>query len=1120
MKKTMLSAVVSLLAAGVLMGGCGADAGGESESDGVAGEEVGEAQQALTCGVLNGGEMLTAGLSNTSCDNRFTLIEQSTDGNVVLYGPAGAPLWSTSTSGAGNKLVMQTDGNLVVYSSTNLTLWSSQTANNPGARLAIQDNGNLVIYSSSNQPLWQSGTHTSQTLAAGHSHSLAVKTGTVRAWGGNGLGTLGDETTTNRTSPVTVGNLMGVAAVAGGGQYSLALKSDGTLWAWGDNGFGQLGDGTTTTRSTRGQVANLAGVVATAAGSAHSLALKSDGTLWAWGRNETGQVGNGTTEASSTPVPVNLAGVVAVAAGGFHSVALKSDGTVWTWGSNGQGQLGDGTTTDRTTPVPVNLTGVVAVAGGGYHTLALTNDGTVWTWGINEYGQLGDGTTMTRTRPVPVNLTGVVDVGAGFSHSLAVMSDGTVWTWGNNEYGQLGDGTTTNRNTPVPVGTLAGVVAVAGGGYHTLALKNNGTLWAWGTNAIGQLGNGTTTDSSTPVPVTQPAEDITINAATVVRSTAARPVGVNLNYLVDDEASRPAGSPRTLSQALGDMKAGFLRFPGGEKSDNYVWTTVSSTNSALVTTSTTIPGPLTPRVADPSQWPGNGSYADATAGIFDGPNVDFDEFMTLCRANGAEPVIVVAYDQAREITGRTTGPTLAELVSSAAAWVKYANVTKGYNIRYWSIGNESWFRSGQTAGIYAAHVNQFAAAMRQVDPTIKIGAHGNNTAWFNTVIADASSAIDWLDVHDYPTYNWTTGYDVFRLGNPTLTADVDKALTSIAAAASPADQTRLTVGVTETNTIDWANEPNYTWPHVNDLGHALVTFDMIGQQLSKPKVEFTQMWNTRWIRNVSYNPGTVPNAVLNPDFERDLANWVGSGAVITTSSVYSGTKALEGNGGAYVYQDISLGAGNVRTFTAYARTSDASIWSGLGVDFLNGSGTKIDGVSAQITFTSYGKYRLPPFTTPAGTTTARVWFLVGSGATGFLDQIVLTDRVEPEVYDALAPDNSYLPTGRVTALWGQFLRDNLVQGSRSNSVIAYASRSTSDNSLSVWLLNKQTAPVEVNLTLNNYTPAASASAWRFAGSGPSDFAPTYTSLPAVPVHGNVLPIILPQTSITVLVFSP
>jgi hypothetical protein len=613
------------------------------------------------------------------------------------------------------------------------------------------------------------------------------------------------------------------------------------------------------------------------------------------------------------------------------------------------------------------------------------------------------------------------------------------------------------------------------------------------------------------------AENITINATTVLRSTANKPVGINMNYLVDDEASRPSGSPRTLTQALADAKARYLRFPGGEKSDNYLWTTISSTDGASVTTSSTIPSPLAPRVADPSQWPGNGNYADATTGRFTGPHQDFEEFMTMCRTNGAEPVIVVAYDDAREVTGRTTGPTLSELIASAAAWVKFANVTKGYNIRYWSIGNESWFRSGQTASIYAGHVAQFSSAMRAVDSTIKIGAHGNTSAWFNTVIANASSSIDWLDVHDYPTYNWTSGYNEFRLNNKTLTTDLDKAITSIAAASSTTDQTRLKVGVTEANAIDWAT--TNPWSNVNDLGHALVTFDMIGQQLSKPKLDFIQLWNTRWTQNLPYAAGNGTNSVVNPGFESDLASWTASSASITTSTVVNGSKALAGASGAYVYQDISFTAGTSGTFSAHAKAASTSIWSGLGVDFYNSSGTKVGGTSKQITSTAFSKYTML-FTTPAGTTTARVWLYIGSGTTGHFDDVALTNRVEPEIYDAFTPDNSYQPVGRALALWGQFLRENLVQGSRSTSVISYASRSTTDDTLAVWLLNKQTASVDVNLTLNNYTPTSSASAWRFAGSGPSDFQPTYTALPAVSVPGSTMSITLPQTSITVLVFSP
>ena len=92
-----------------------------------------------------------------SCDQRFTLIEQATDGNLVVYEGSTA-LWSASTSGhAGAYAVMQGDGNFVVYDG-GTALWSSQTSGNPGAWLAMQTDGNLVVYSASNVALWSSGT--------------------------------------------------------------------------------------------------------------------------------------------------------------------------------------------------------------------------------------------------------------------------------------------------------------------------------------------------------------------------------------------------------------------------------------------------------------------------------------------------------------------------------------------------------------------------------------------------------------------------------------------------------------------------------------------------------------------------------------------------------------------------------------------------------------------------------------------------------------------------------------------------------------------------------------------------------------------------------------------------
>jgi alpha-tubulin suppressor-like RCC1 family protein len=124
------------------------------------------------------------------------------------------------------------------------------------------------------------------------------------------------------------------------------LKRDGTVWAWGDNDSGQLGDGTTTGRTTPLRVGGLSQVVAIAArnfADAHDVAVKSDGTVWEW-----------PAAGQSTPVQVaGLSGIVAVAEGAAHTLALRRDGTVWAWGSNQSGQLGVETIVTRTAPVQV-----------------------------------------------------------------------------------------------------------------------------------------------------------------------------------------------------------------------------------------------------------------------------------------------------------------------------------------------------------------------------------------------------------------------------------------------------------------------------------------------------------------------------------------------------------------------------------------------------------------------------------------------------------------------------------------------------------------------------------------------------------------------------------------------
>ena len=90
-------------------------------------------------------------------------------------------------------------------------------------------------------------------IGAGGTHALAVKTdGSVWAWGNNNTGQLGDGGACGKicTTPVASSGLTGAVAVTGGYVHSLAVLGDGSLRAWGRNAEGELGDGTTTVRPT------------------------------------------------------------------------------------------------------------------------------------------------------------------------------------------------------------------------------------------------------------------------------------------------------------------------------------------------------------------------------------------------------------------------------------------------------------------------------------------------------------------------------------------------------------------------------------------------------------------------------------------------------------------------------------------------------------------------------------------------------------------------------------------------------------------------------------------------------------------------------------------------------
>ena len=380
-----------------------------------------------------------------------------------------------------------------------------------------------------------------------------------------------------------------------------------------------------------------------------------------------------------------------------------------------------------------------------------------------------------------------------------------------------------------------------------------------GTRTIFYHSPGTSEDvTGTPFDSVAPSdsghrETVQVDARVELNDVYHHPIGINLNYLMDDDALlRPAVGIVDALKALGVK---YLRYPGGEKSDSYLWT---------IPPWPTAPGELTPMLSrtGPGEWPANSPFTFADMATLIPEILDFDEFMSICIALGCEPLIVVAADSpyvpAADF-GRT--PTLEELLESAAEWVRYANIIRGYDIKYWMIGNETWnitYSGGTDADTYAHDLIRFSRAMKAIDPSIKIIANGHGIKWWQRILEVASAYVDYLGISNYPVNQRWLGYETYRMSHVELDEAVQNAIEAIETYATPTDSERLGVIVTETNVINFDDSG---WHNRNDIGHALVLFQIFGELLLQPRIAFTQYWTTRWIDVSSQSVPRVHDAM-------------------------------------------------------------------------------------------------------------------------------------------------------------------------------------------------------------------------------------------------------------------
>jgi hypothetical protein len=116
-------------------------------------------------------------------------------------------------------------------------------------------------------------------------HACGIRAGTVYCWGDNGVGELGNGTTTPSAAPTPIAAIIGAPSfmsISVGRQSTCAITTENDLYCWGTNGYGELGIGSTMSKTRRygnGQRLgpDLARVLA--------RLRKLDGTFWNWGSN-------------------------------------------------------------------------------------------------------------------------------------------------------------------------------------------------------------------------------------------------------------------------------------------------------------------------------------------------------------------------------------------------------------------------------------------------------------------------------------------------------------------------------------------------------------------------------------------------------------------------------------------------------------------------------------------------------------------------------------------------------------------------------------------------------------------------------------------------------------------
>lgn len=372
-------------------------------------------------------------------------------------------------------------------------------------------------------------TEIADIVIGGDNTCLRFKNGTIRCWGANDGGQLGNGTLVGQVELPADDIIVGaeVASLALGVRHACALTNEKTVRCWGDNSFGQLGIGDIIEENQR--IGDEEGemppselklgddVLQVTAGLEHTCVLMATRRVRCWGNGMSGRLGRGNNDSAflagetSASDVLGVADVVEISAGGSFTCALTGAGAVYCWGENGFGQLGRGHTVDVSDPTgkPTNVGGSAKEirAGTEFACVRFENEN-VACWGYNANGQLGIGQVampfdkmgdQPGEMPPAIVLMGVSQLVVASNHSCVLSAQGEVRCWGWGINGRLGYGNkfnvgdNFNELANVPDVDLGGASLLLSGhlSAHTCVLMGDErTLRCWGDNDNGQLGLG------------------------------------------------------------------------------------------------------------------------------------------------------------------------------------------------------------------------------------------------------------------------------------------------------------------------------------------------------------------------------------------------------------------------------------------------------------------------------------------------------------------------------------------------------------------------------------------------------------------------------------------------------